>query len=301
MNDLNIQTEKRNPKSENLDEMSSLEIITVMNEEDRHIIDAVHQALPSIADVVDQAVQVIQKGGRIFYVGAGTSGRLGVLDASECPPTFGVEENLFIGILAGGYHALVHAAENIEDNKDAGRMDLISQNVCKKDMVIGIAASGRTPYVLGALEYAGHIHAVTASIACNRGSVISQAANYPIEVETGSEVLTGSTRLKAGTATKMVLNMISTAAMVKMGKTYQNLMVDVKQTNDKLQLRAVTIVKEATGVDENTARQILIVTRGSVKTAIVMLEAKCSKEEAENLLHKNNGIVRKAVRERNRL
>ena len=297
MNELNIQTENRNPKSENLDMMSTYEIISLMNKEDQNVINAVHQALPSIAKVIDQVVQVIQNGGRIFYVGAGTSGRLGVLDASECPPTFGVDEDLFTGIIAGGDYALRHAIENAEDDALLGKEDLIAHHVTDKDIVIGIAASGRTPYVIGALQYVDQIGALSASICCNRKSVISSYAKYPIEVDTGPEILTGSTRLKAGTATKMVLNMISSAAMVKTGETYGNLMVDVKQTNDKLHLRAIRIVKTATGVVETTAKETLAKADGDCKTAIVMLLGSCTKEEAIKCIEQNNGMIRKAIQE----
>jgi len=288
-------TEKRNQLTMNLDAMSSLEIVTAMNTEDAKIPQAINPLLPRIAQAVDWAIQALQQGGRIFYMGAGTSGRLGVLDAAECPPTFGVSPDLVVGLIAGGESAFIKAVEGAEDSRDLGRDDLISHELTSRDLVIGIAASGRTPYVLGGLDYARQTGCRTVAISCNVDSAIGKAADLAIEVVVGPEVLTGSTRLKAGTAQKLILNMISTATMVGVGKAYQNLMVDVMQTNEKLHVRAENIVIEATGVERETARETIANADGSVKTAITMILANCSKEEALSLLEKAGGKVRLAI------
>ena len=293
---LQMTTEMRNPDTMELDAMSPLEIITAMNREDKTIPDAVGEHLAEIAGVVEWGIRSLQQKGRIFYMGAGTSGRLGVLDASECPPTFGVSPDTVIGLIAGGEQAFTRAVEGAEDSKEAGRKDLEAHGLTEKDLVIGLAASGRTPYVLGGLEYARSIGCHTASVSCNPGSPLSHAAEAGIEIVVGPEILTGSTRLKAGTAQKMVLNMISTAVMAGVGKVYQNLMVDVVQTNEKLRKRALHIVTEATGAEEEAASSALHMAGGNCKTAITMLLADCSPEEARKRLEDAQGHVREAIR-----
>ena len=291
-------TESRNQKTMDLDIMTPLEIVTVMNEEDLLIPAAIKPHLPEIAQVASWGTEAITNGGRIFYMGAGTSGRLGVLDASECPPTFGVDPDVVIGLIAGGEQAFIKAVEGAEDDRDLGRQDLIDHDLTDKDVVVGLAASGRTPYVLGGLEYANSVGCHTAAITCNANSELSAAAETGIDIVIGPEVLTGSTRLKAGTAQKMVLNMISTAAMVGAGKTYGNLMVDVQQTNEKLRVRAHNIVKQATGAADETINIALKEALGSCKTAIVMILADCNAEDAKERLEKANGHVREAITEK---
>lgn len=289
-------TETRNSNTMNLDEMSALEIVTVMNKEDANVPKALESVLPQIAKAVDFAKEAFMSGGRLIYMGAGTSGRLGVLDASECPPTFGVSPNMVVGIIAGGDTALRNAAEGAEDNYEQGKEDLKAIDLKQNDTVVGIAASGRTPYVIGALNYAESLGCHTVSISCNANSEMSKAAEVAIEVIPGPEVLTGSTRLKAGTAQKLVLNMISTAAMVGIGKAYQNLMVDVVPSNEKLVVRAEKIVMEATGVDREEAKKYIASAKGSVKTAIVMILTGYSCEEAEEKLELHKGHVREAIK-----
>ena len=288
-------TERRNPRTMELDTMSELEIVTAMNDEDARVPLAIAKKLPEIAQAARWAVEAFQQGGRLFYMGAGTSGRLGVLDAAECPPTFGVEPGMVVGLIAGGEKAFIKAVEGAEDSRELGRQDLESHQLTQKDFVIGIAASGRTPYVLGGLAYAKELGCRTAAIACNPGSAIGKAADLAIEVEVGPEVLTGSTRLKSGTAQKLILNMISTASMVRMGKAYQNLMVDVMQTNEKLHTRAENIVMDATGVERSEARSAIDAAGGSVKCAITMLLANCSAQEARSRLEAAGGHVRTAI------
>lgn len=288
-------TEQRNPRTMELDSMTPLEIITIMNREDAGICAAVGDHLAEIARVVEWAVQCLREGGRIFYMGAGTSGRLGLLDASECPPTFGVSPETVVGLIAGGEEAFTRAVEGAEDDRELGRRDLEAHGLTGRDLVIGLSASGRTPYVLGGLEYASLVGCHTASISCNADSELARAAQIGIEIVTGPEILTGSTRLKAGTAQKMVLNMISTAAMVGIGKAYQNLMVDVVQTNDKLRERALHIFMEATGTDRESARLALDRAGGKCKTAITMILAGCDAEEAKKRLEAANGQVRAAI------
>ena len=291
-----METEKRNPGTMELDTMSPLEIVTAMNREDRSVPVEVGKHLDEIAQVVEWGMQSLSQGGRIFYMGAGTSGRLGVLDASECPPTFGVLPDTVIGLIAGGERAFTKAVEGAEDSRELGRDDLRERGLTAGDLVIGLAASGRTPYVLGGLAYAAETGCHTAAISCNQNTELSQAAEIGIEVVTGPEVLTGSTRLKAGTAQKLVLNMISTAVMVGLGKAYQNLMVDVVQTNEKLRKRALRIVVEATGVEEDAAAAALEQAGGKCKTAITMLLADCSAAEAEKRLEAARGHVRDALK-----
>lgn len=279
-----------------LDTMTPLEIVTIMNAEDALVPEAIKPALPNIAQCVTWAIKAIECGGRIIYMGAGTSGRLGVLDAVECPPTFGVSTDVVVGLIAGGEKAFVKAVEGAEDSRELGRRDLENIHLVKEDIVIGIAASGRTPYVLGGLAHAQEIGCHTVAISCNPGSAIGKAAQLAIEVVPGPECLTGSTRLKAGTAQKLILNMISTATMVGCGKAYENLMVDVMQTNEKLVVRAQNIVMEATGVDRETAKEKIAQADGSCKLAITMILADCDVEAAKERLEKAKGHVREAIR-----
>ena len=292
----NMSTETRNQRTMDLDIMSPLEIVTVMNQEDAKVPAAITPVLPQIAQCVTWAIESIEAGGRIIYMGAGTSGRLGVLDAVECPPTFGVDHGVVVGLIAGGYGAFDRPIETAEDRPELGRQDLIDRNLESRDIVIGIAASGRTPYVLGGLAYAREVGCRTVAISCNAGSPIGAAADLAIEVVPGPECLTGSTRLKAGTCQKLILNMISTATMVRCGKAYQNLMVDVLQSNEKLAVRAQNIVMEATGCDRDTAAEKLSAAEGNAKTAITMILADCSVEEARARLSKARGHVREAIR-----
>ena len=291
-----MSTESRNRNTMNLDTMSPLEIVTAMNEEDAKIAQAIQPALPDIAQCVTWAVEAIQAGGRIIYTGAGTSGRLGVLDALECPPTFGVAPEIVVGLVAGGSQSFLLPIESAEDSPALGREDLENLHLESRDIVIGIAASGRTPYVLGGLQYAKELGCHTVAISCNQGSPIGKAAELAIEVVPGPEVVTGSTRLKAGTCQKLILNMISTATMVRCGKVYQNLMVDVMPTNEKLVVRAENIVMEATGCDRDTARDAMARSGDSAKVAITMILADCGPEEARTRLEQADGHVRLAIR-----
>lgn len=290
-----IDTEARNPLTMNLDEMTPLEIAEVMNREDARVAGAVRDALPQIALAIEAAGAAIRNGGRLIYLGAGTSGRLGVLDASECPPTFGVSPSTVIGVMAGGMSALVDAAEGVEDSTCGAARQLDELGVGPMDLVVGLAASGRTPYVVYGIRHARLRGSKTVAIACTKSSEIGVEADISIEMSPGPEVLTGSTRLKAGTAEKMVLNMISTGAMVLVGKTYQNLMVDLVQSNDKLRARARRIVMSATGCTGETADGALECAGGNAKTAIVMLLASCDVATATRLLKRAGGRVRSAV------
>ena len=292
----NMSTETRNQNTMNLDIMTPLEVVTVMNQEDAKVPEAIKPALPNIAQCVTWAISSIENGGRIIYMGAGTSGRLGVLDAVECPPTFGVAPEVVVGLIAGGEKAFVKAVEGAEDSRELGRQDLVDINLEERDIVIGIAASGRTPYVLGGLAYAREVGCHTVGISCNPGSAVGAAAELAIEVVPGPECLTGSTRLKSGTCQKLILNMISTATMVGCGKAYQNLMVDVMQTNEKLVVRAQNIVMEATGCDRETAAEKIGIAGGNAKTAITMILADCGLEEAKTRLEKAKGHVREAIK-----
>lgn len=289
-------TESRNQNTMNLDQMSPLEIVTAMNLDDRKVPLAVEKVLPQIAELVSAVEEAFRKGARLLYMGAGTSGRLGVLDASECPPTYGVPDTMVVGMIAGGDVALRYPVEGAEDSKELGKTDLQSRNLTKDDVVVGIAASGRTPYVLGGLEYARSLGCKTAAVSCNKGSAVGAAADIAIEVEVGPEILTGSTRLKSGTAQKLVLNMITTASMVRIGKAYENLMIDVVQSNEKLCTRAENIVMEATGVDREEARKRIDEAHGSCKVAVTMILADCDLQTAHRLLEEGNGHVREAIR-----
>ncbi len=291
-----LTTETRNSDTWNLDEMTPFEIAQVMNRNDAGVPEAITPHLEQIARIISAVEHAFLNGGRLIYMGAGTSGRLGVLDASECPPTFGVSEDQVVGLIAGGDIALRSPVEGAEDNMDLGKEDLEKVHITDKDVVIGLAASGRTPYVVGGLRYARNAGCVTAAVVCNSGSRIAEEADIPVEIEVGPEVLTGSTRLKAGTAQKLVLNMISTGAMVRTGKAYQNLMVNVVQSNQKLCTRAENIVMDATGVDRETARKVIDQAEGSVKLAVVMVLADCEVEEAKILLEQSAGHVRESVK-----
>lgn len=288
-------TEQGNPKSAKLDEMSSFEIVQLMNEEDHKVPKAITPILPRIAEVVEQLTQTLKNGGRIFYIGAGTSGRLGVLDASECPPTFSTDPEWVQGIIAGSDYALRFAVEGAEDSPDDGAKDLQEKNLSSRDFVIGLAASGRTPYVIGAIQYAKQIGAATAAITCNPGSKLGQLVEYALEVNVGPEILVGSTRLKAGTAQKMILNMLSTATMVRLGKTYGNLMVDVKPTNEKLKNRAQRIIQTITGVTEEESKKALINCDNEVKTAILTLLMNITPQEARERLKRADGKLKEAM------
>lgn len=290
-----LTTESRNPETMNLDEMTPLEIVQVMNNEDAHVIEAIRGELPRIAQAIEWTTEGMRAGGRIIYMGAGTSGRLGVLDAAECPPTFGVPPDLVVGLIAGGEKAFIHAVEGAEDSPTMGVDDLKALGLTDKDVVIGLAASGRTPYVAHALDYARGVGCHTVAIACNKGSVIGGHADLAIEPVCGPEVLTGSTRLKAGTAQKLILNMISTATMVGMGKVYQNLMVDVQQTNEKLVTRAQNICMAATECTREEATEALAAANGHVKTAIVMILNGQDVEGATAALEAAGGRVRGAI------
>lgn len=291
-----LATEQRNPRTMELDTFTPLEIAEAMNAEDARAVEAVHAVLPQVARAIELAAGALGAGGRIVYVGAGTSGRLGVLDAVECPPTFGVSYDTVVGIIAGGEHAFVKAAEGAEDHEEAGAADLDAHHVEARDLVIGLAASGRTPYVVGALNHARELGCHTVAIACNAHSPIGAAAELAIEVETGPEALTGSTRLKAGTAQKIILNTISTGAMVGVGKAYQNLMVDVRLSNEKLRVRAQNIVMDACDCTRDEAQAALDEADGHVKVAIVALLLGCGAPEARTALDAAGGHVRTACR-----
>ncbi|MFD8807299.1 N-acetylmuramic acid 6-phosphate etherase [Streptomyces sp. NPDC059597] len=288
-------TETRNERTTDLDRMPIDELLAVMNAEDQSVALAVRDALSQIAPAVEAAADSLRRGGRLIYVGSGTSGRLGLLDAVECPPTFGTPPEQVVGLLSGGPNAFAVAVEGAEDQPSAAAADLDEIAVNERDIVVGLAASGRTPYVIGGLRHAASRGAVTVSVACNRDAIISRYADFPIEVLTGPEVLTGSTRLKAGTAQKMVCNMLSTAAMVRLGKVYGNLMVDVKASNEKLVDRIHRMVVQATGADSEAAAEALREADGHAKTAIVMLSAGTTREDALRRLDEAHGDTRLAI------
>ncbi|SEK43829.1 N-acetylmuramic acid 6-phosphate etherase [Carnobacterium iners] len=295
MNLEKLATETRNKQTMHLDELSVLEMMQLMNQEDQTVAEKVADEIPQITKVVEAIIKSFNQGGRLIYIGAGTSGRLGVLDAAECVPTFSVNPNMVQGLIAGGMKAMTVAVEGAEDSKEFGKEDLKKIDLSENDIVIGIAASGRTPYVIGGLKYAKEIGAMTATISCNKQAEISKYAQLPIEVEVGPEILTGSTRLKSGTAQKLVLNMLSTGAMIGIGKVYQNLMVDVKPSNKKLEERSKRIIMEATNCSYELASQTFIKAEQQVKLAIVMLLTHSSKEEAEKKLTNANGFIRKTI------
>jgi N-acetylmuramic acid 6-phosphate etherase len=292
-----LSTEQRNPASSEIDTVSTREMVAIINREDARVAVAVERELDAIARAIDVMVERIRRGGRLIYVGAGTSGRLGVLDASECPPTYSTDPSLVVGLIAGGDYALRHSIEGAEDNAGQGAADLRSVNLKGNDTVVGIAASGRTPYVLGAIDYARKTGAATVGISNSYNSKLSHEVDIAITVLPGPEVVTGSTRMKAGTAQKMVLNMLSTGTMIRLGKTFGNLMVDVKPSNAKLQTRAVRIVQEATGLAEREAGDLLSRSNNEIKTAIVMALAGVDSGEARSRLNRYEGIVARAIAE----
>ena len=289
-------TEQRNPNSMHVDSLSALEIVQLMNQEDKQVPLAIEKCLPQIAQAVECVVAAFQQGGRLVYIGAGTSGRLGVLDASECPPTFGVSPEMVKGIIAGGERALRHPIEGAEDSKAQAVVDLQTIHFSSKDVLVGIAASGRTPYVIGALEYAKSLGSVTVSIASNPNSVMANIVDIAIDTVVGPEVLTGSSRLKSGTAQKLVLNMLTTASMILMGKCYQNLMVDVQASNEKLKARAIRIVMQATDCDKALAEETLKQADQNAKLAIMMILSGLDRAQAEALLEKHQGKLQLALK-----
>ena len=289
-------TEQRNPNSMNVDSLSALEIVQLMNDEDKQVPLAIEKCLPQIAQAVECIVTAFQQGGRLVYIGAGTSGRLGVLDASECPPTFGVSPEMVKGIIAGGERALRHPIEGAEDSKAQAVVDLQTIQFSSKDVLVGIAASGRTPYVIGALEYAKSLGSVTVSIASNPNSAMANIVDIAIDTVVGPEVLTGSSRLKSGTAQKLVLNMLTTASMILMGKCYQNLMVDVQASNEKLKARAIRIVMQATDCDKALAEETLKQADQNAKLAIMMILSGLDRAQAEALLEKHHGKLQLALK-----
>ncbi|MEW8973048.1 MAG: N-acetylmuramic acid 6-phosphate etherase [Tissierellaceae bacterium] len=290
-----LTTEKRNPLTMDIDIVSTEQMVRLINNEDKKVAYAVEKEIPNIARAIDLIVDRLGNGGRLIYMGAGTSGRLGILDASECPPTFGVSHELVQGLIAGGHKAILKAVENIEDSTEEGMKDLKEIDFTNKDVLVGIAASGRTPYVLGGLEYARSIGAITIGVTNNSLAEMRNYVDICIAVEVGGEVVTGSTRMKAGTAQKMVLNMLSTGTMIKLGKVYENLMVDVEPTNLKLVERSKRIVMEATGVEEDVATEYLEDTDYDVKLSILMIKGGLDKNTAKDLLHKTKGHIRKAL------
>lgn len=297
MLDLNLlDTEGINENSMEIDSMSTLDILKTINEEDKKVALTIEEVLPDIEKAIEAIYSKVKNEGRIVYIGAGTSGRLGVLDASECPPTFGVEPTMVTGIIAGGVKALYSAIEGAEDDAEQAIFDLDAISFSKNDVLVGLAASGRTPYVLRALEYANDLGSVTVSISCVRQAEISAVAKFPVEAVVGSEIVTGSTRMKAGTAQKLILNMISTTIMIKLGKVYGNLMVDVKATNEKLKIRAKNIIEVATGLEGDEAQKIYEESGFSVKNAIVMEKTGLGKDEALNLLNENEGRISNVLR-----
>lgn len=290
-------TESRNSNSVNLDTMSPLEIVRLMNEEDKSIAYCVENSLEEIARLIEEVTKTFKRSGRLIYIGAGTSGRLGVLDASECPPTFSVDYEKVVGLIAGGNSAMFKAVENSEDSELEVVDDLKDIGLNKNDILVGITASGRTPYVISGINYAKSLGIKTGSISCNSNSKVSKISDFPIEVEVGPEVLTGSTRLKAGTATKMVLNMITTASMVLVGKTYKNYMVDLKASNKKLKLRAENIVMDVTGVKREEAEKALKDCDWDVKLSIYSILTGKDLDQAKEGLDKSKGYLRKALEE----
>lgn len=290
-----LTTEQNNPDSIAIDQMEPIEIARLMNREDHKVLQAVDKVLPAIAQAIQTVTQCIENGGRLIYIGAGTSGRLGVLDASECPPTFNTPPSLVVGLIAGGQRALTTAIEGAEDNAQAGAEDLRGVNLSPSDVVCGIATSGRTPYVLGALTYARTIQAATIGVTCNKVSELSTVCDILIAPVVGPEILSGSTRLKAGTATKLVLNMISTGTMIRIGKTYGNWMVDLRATNVKLKDRSIRIVSGITGLGRNESELLLAACDGEVKTAIVSHTLRISKQAAQERLLESGGRLRSAL------
>ncbi|MCX7883651.1 MAG: N-acetylmuramic acid 6-phosphate etherase [Caloramator sp.] len=291
----NLITEGINPDTVNIDKVSTFDMITMINEEDKKAAFAVEKVKDRIAMAVDAISERIKEGGRLIYVGAGTSGRLGILDASECPPTYGVDFDMVQGVIAGGYEAIFKAVEGAEDNEELGEKDLIDRGLTYKDVVCGIAASGRTPYVIGAMKYAKSIGALTIAVNMNEESIMNEYADISISVIVGPEVIMGSTRMKAGTAQKMVLNMLSTGTMIKLGKVYGNLMVDVQPSNEKLIERAKRIVKLATNEEDYLIERVLNETGYDVKLSILIIKTGLEKFKAKELLKKHDGYIARAL------
>lgn len=290
-----IGTEQQNKNTMNIDKLDTLSMVRLINQEDQAVIDAIEEASEDIAAAVDAVYETISNGGRLVYMGAGTSGRIGVLDASEWLPTFGVGEEAVVGLIAGGDHALRNPIEAAEDNEAEAKKDLISINFTEKDILLALASSGRTPYSIGGLKYANELGAKTISLACVENSELAQYADYPIEAVVGQEVVTGSTRMKSGSAQKMVLNIISTSTMIKMGKVYGNLMVDVKPTNKKLYERAKGILMKSTGCSYERAEELLEISEMQVKPAIVMEKLDVDLAKAQELLDQNKGHIAKTI------
>ena len=291
-----LDTEKRNDKTMHIDTLSTLDMVTVINEEDHRCAEAVKAVLPEVAQAIDVIYAQLRKGGRLFYCGAGTSGRLGVLDAAECPPTYGVDPGLVVALIAGGDSAFLRAIEGAEDSRELGAEDLRQRNFSANDALVGIAASGRTPYVIGAMDYARSVGAPVMALTCCTNSEISKHADITMAPIPGPEVVTGSSRMKSGTCQKLILNLLSTCVMIKMGKVYGNLMVDMKATNEKLIHRAISIVRSSTGVSEEEARQALDQCGWSSKTAIVMILLHVSADEAVAALEKADGRIAAAIK-----
>lgn len=290
-----LTTEKRNEKSMNLDEMSIMDTISLMNEEDKKVIEAVNKELPSIEKVIIKCIEALKNEGRIIYVGAGTSGRIGLLDAVECPPTFGMDPDRVIGVLAGGTNQMF-AKEEAEDSYELGQQNMKELSLSSNDTIIGLAASGRTPFVIEALDHANAINATTACIVCNKNSEIAKHVTYPIEIDNGPEILTGSTRLKAGTSQKMVCNMITTTTMVQLGKVYENLMVDVDVSNEKLYERWLSIVQTATSCNKETAEELFEQSNHNAKAAICMYKLNISYQQAIEYLDKYEGRIKEVIK-----
>lgn len=290
-----LETERRNENTKTIDRVSTIEKLQMINNEDMKVALAVQKVLPTLAAAIDEASVRLEKGGHVYYVGAGTSGRLGVLDASECPPTYGVDYDLFVGIMAGGQAAMYKAQEGAEDDVAQGKEDLVAVHLNENDIVVGLAASGRTPYVIGALDYANEVGAETVSVCCVTNGEISKHATYAIEAVAGPEPITGSTRMKSGTAQKMILNMFSSVLMVKAGKVYENLMVDVRPTNEKLVARAKRIIATCTETTEEIAGVALEKAQGDVKVAIISILGKCEPEQAKEILELHHGHVASAI------
>ncbi|MFY9572011.1 MAG: N-acetylmuramic acid 6-phosphate etherase [Blastocatellia bacterium] len=288
-------TEEANPKTRDIDRRSTIEIIRLINDEDKSVAEAVSLVLDRVAEAVDLVVDRLKAGGRLIYVGTGTSGRLGVLDASECPPTFGVSADLVVGIIAGGYDALHRAVETAEDDPDQAVRDLQSHKISSGDVVVGISASGNTPYTAGAIEFAKTIHAATIAVTCNSESLMASAADVSISPVIGPEVIAGSSRMKAGTAQKMILNMLSTATMIRLGLVYSNLMSNLRATNDKLRRRACAILSEETGLGPEEANNVFQAAGGDLRVALLMARANVSREAADRLLQEHGGSVRRAL------
>ena len=295
MNLKSLETEQRNPNTRSIDSMTTAGILEAINREDAGIAAAVNQCLPQLTQLVDEICARLEQGGRLIYIGAGTSGRLGVLDASECPPTYGVSPELVQGIIAGGDRALRESSEGAEDNAQAGADDLRALGISQKDAVVGLAASGRTPYVIGALDYADSVGAYTGAVSCVSGAEMSRHAKTVVEAVTGPEAVTGSTRMKAGTAQKMILNMISTSVMIKMGKVYQNLMVDVQPTYEKLVIRSINIIRECLDCGEERAAELLKASGRCVKLAVLMGLTGLEPEPAKQRLEQAGGRLRSAI------